>query len=192
MLIKAFWKLFHSTWKYRTICKRVQPRLERMAILRLNTKPLNIVLVCVHAPTEMIEDEIKDEFYNKLKEKFDIFPGNVIELVLGDLNAKCWREIHFTPMIGKESSHAINNENGWWLISFTVSKNIVVRSITFPHKNIHKATWKSSDGKRLNQIDHVLIQNRFRSCITDIISYRGVVIIQITFCFYLNLSSNYK
>jgi len=46
-----------------------------------------------------------------------------------------------------------------------VSKGLNVISTTFPHKDIHKETWCSADGRTANQIDHVLISNRFRSAI---------------------------
>jgi hypothetical protein len=36
------------------------------------------------------------------------------------------------------------------------SKNIIVKSTTFPHCNIHKCTWMSPDGKTHNQIDDIL------------------------------------
>lgn len=48
-----------------------------------------------------------------------------------------------------------------------------MKSTTFPYKNIHKATWKSPYGNTLNQINHILIQNMLRSCITDIRKNRG-------------------
>ena len=44
---------------------------------------------------------------------------------------------------------------------------------TFPHKDIHKETWYSTDGRTTNQIDHVLSSNRFRSAITYIRALRG-------------------
>ena len=53
------------------------------------------------------------------------------------------------------------------MIQFAISKGLNVRSTTFPHKDIHKETWYSADGRTANQIDHVLISNRFRRAITD-------------------------
>lgn len=69
--------------------------------------------------------------------------------------AKCGKEPHYATIIGKESLHAISNRNGLRLISFIASNGIEVRSTTFPHKNIHIATWMSPDDNTLNQIDHV-------------------------------------
>jgi hypothetical protein len=43
----------------------------------------------------------------------------------------------------------------------------------FPHRNIHKYTWTAPDGKTNNQIDHVLIDRRWHSCILDVRSFRG-------------------
>jgi hypothetical protein len=43
----------------------------------------------------------------------------------------------------------------------------------FPHRNIHKYTRTSPDGKTNNQIDHVLIDRRWHSSILDVQSFRG-------------------
>ena len=58
------------------------------------------------------------------------------------------------------------------MIQFTISEGFNIRNATFPHKDIHKETWYSADGRTVNQID-VLISNRFVSAITDIRAPRG-------------------
>jgi hypothetical protein len=43
----------------------------------------------------------------------------------------------------------------------------------FPHRNIHKYTWTSLDGKTHNQIDNVLIERRRHSSILDVRCFKG-------------------
>jgi hypothetical protein len=43
----------------------------------------------------------------------------------------------------------------------------------FLHRNIHKHTWTSPDGKTHSLIDHILIDGRWHSRILDVRSFRG-------------------
>ena len=54
-----------------------------------------------------------------------------------------------------------------------MSKGLNVRSTIFLHKDIHKETWYSADSRTVTQIDYVLINNGFRSAITEIRVLRG-------------------
>ena len=95
-----------------------------------------------------------------------------IEIILGDFNARVGKESIYKPTIGNESLCNETNNNGIKMIQFVTSNGLNVRS-TFPHKGIHKETWYSANSRAVNQTDHVLISNRFRSAITDIRALRG-------------------
>jgi len=83
-------------------------------------------------------DESKDSFYEELEQVFDHFPKYHMKMLLGDFNVKVGKENIFKPTIGQESLHQDSNDNGLRLVSFATSKNLVVKSRMFPHRNIHK------------------------------------------------------
>ena len=82
------------------------------------------------------------------------------------------RENIFKPSIGNESLHQDRNDNGVRIVNFATSKNLVVESTTFAHRNIHKYNWTSPDGKTHKQTDHILIDRRWNSSILDVRSFR--------------------
>jgi hypothetical protein len=55
-------------------------------------------------------------------------------------------------------------------VNFATSKNLIVKSTTFPHRNIHKYTWTSTDGITYYQIDHVLVKKHDGTIVADTIS----------------------
>jgi hypothetical protein len=61
-----------------------------------------------------------------------------MKILLGDFIAKIGMEDIFKPIIGNESLHEISNYNGVRVVNFVTSKNLTVKSIMFPHRNIHK------------------------------------------------------
>jgi hypothetical protein len=74
--------------------------------------------------------------------------------------------------IGNENLHEISNDNGVTVVHFAISKNLIVKSMMFPHSKVHKFTWTSPDGKTHNQIDHIWI-DRKHSNILDVRSFRA-------------------
>jgi len=100
--------------------------------------------------------------------------------LLGDFNANVGKRVLLKPTIGQESLHQDSDDNGVRQVNFATSKYLVVKSTIFPHRNIHKYTWTSPDGKTHNQIDHVLIDRRWHSSILDVRSFRELTVIQIT------------
>jgi len=78
----------------------------------------------------------------------------------------------YTPIIGKYNLRILSNDNGIRLTNFACSKNIVVASTLFNHKDIYMTTWRSPNGQTFNQIDHLLIDARCVSNVTDVRTFR--------------------
>ena len=139
-----------------------------MSYIVLRGRWCNFIVLNVHAPSEEKRGEAKDSFYDELEQGLYNFPKYHMKSLLGDFNAKVERENIFKPSIGNESLHQHSNDNGVRIVTFATSKNLVVKSTMFPHRNIHKYTWTASDGKTHNQIDHILIDRRRHSSILDV------------------------
>jgi endonuclease/exonuclease/phosphatase family metal-dependent hydrolase len=116
---------------------------------------------------------VKESFYEELEHVFDKLTKYHMKILLVDFNAKIGREDIFKPTIGNESLHEMSNYNGVRLVNFATSKNLRVKGTMFPHRNIHKYTWTSQDGKTHNQIDHVLVDRRRHSNVLDVRSFRA-------------------
>jgi hypothetical protein len=101
------------------------------------------------------------------------FPRYNTKILLDDLNAKVGRRNIFKTTVGNESLHEISNGNGDRVVNFATSKNLIVKSTMFPHRNIHKHTWTSPEGNTHNQIDHIFIDRRRYSSVRDVRSFRG-------------------
>jgi len=74
--------------------------------------------------------------------------------------------------IGNDSRHQDSNDNGFRIVNFATSKNLVVKSTMFPRCNIYKYTWASPIRKTHNQIDHILIDTRWLLSILGVQSLR--------------------
>jgi hypothetical protein len=116
---------------------------------------------------------IKDSFYQELEKGYDNTPSNDMNMVIRDFNAKIGKEEIYQDTVGRHNLHEKTNDNGQRVIYFAVSKDLVVSSTCFPHRDINKYTWTSPDGTTHNQIDHVLVERRNASNIMDIRTYRG-------------------
>lgn len=119
---------------------------DRICYIELECRWFNVMLINRYAPTEEKEDEVKDMFYKDLDNVCDMVPNNKVKILLRDLNAKIGQEVIYRPTIGRESLHKVSNNNGTRLFNFSMTRNMVVSSTTFLHKDIHKETWVSPSG----------------------------------------------
>jgi hypothetical protein len=118
--------------------KRAEFVSDRVSYIVLRGRWCNIIVLNVHAPNEDKSDDSKDSFYEELEQVFDHFPRYHMIILLGEINAKVRRENIFKPTVGNKSLHQDNNDNEVRIVNFATSKNLVVKSKMFPHRNIHK------------------------------------------------------
>ncbi|KAK2725869.1 hypothetical protein QYM36_000366 [Artemia franciscana] len=65
------------------------------------------------------------------------------------------------------------NENSELRIDFALSNDIVIGGSLFQHPDIHKYSRTSADGVTRNQIDHCLVNRKWRTSLMDVRSHRG-------------------
>ena len=93
--------------------------------------------------------------------------------MLGDLNARPGNNnIGRDRLMGKHGKGNIN-DNGERLCHFCEENNMVIGGTLFQHRDIQKMTWTSPSGTTKSQIDHILINGKWRSSLQDVRAYRG-------------------
>lgn len=128
-------------------------------MLILKIENFNIILINVHAHTEDKDEEEKEIFYVTLEDVLSTSRGQA-KLITKNLNVNIGREQCYRNIIGNYSLHITSNNNRIKLIDFSTGKGLIIKSITFPKKDIHKYIWIFPGGKYNNQIDYVLINSR--------------------------------
>ena len=150
------------------------PVSERILAARVHSRHIDLSVVVAFAPTEDAQDSVKDEFYQQLGGVFDSLPGHDVKILLGDFNARIGRDnSSWTGVIGGESLHETSTNNGLRLLDFCAMYQLTVGGTLFQHKDIHKGTWRSPNGRTVNQIDHVCISTKWSHSLLDVRSYRG-------------------
>ena len=151
-----------------------KPVSERIIVVRFNSKHIKTTVIQTYAPTNDASEEEKNKFYNQLQQVYDETNKHDLVLTMGDLNAKIGYQ-----MAGEEGTvgqHALvgeRSENGERFVASCMENNMAITTTQYPHKDIHKYTWTSPDGRTKNQIDHIAINGKFRKSITDVRTYRG-------------------
>ena len=136
-------------------------------------KNCNMLVKNARAPTEEKSDYSKWQFHEDLKRGFNLFPKYHIKILSGDCNTSLRRQVILKTIIRNDSLHLDSTDNNVRIVKFATSKNLAIKSTMFPHRNIHKYTWTSPDGKTHDQSDHMLLARRWHSGVLDVRYFRG-------------------
>lgn len=152
-----------------------QPVSSRIITATFATKKKKIkfhVVQC-YAPTNDAEEEKKDDFYRQLQGVLSKQSSTDFTILMGDFNAKVGADnTGYEEVMGKHGLGQMN-ENGELFADLCALNSLIIGGSVFPHKRIHKATWRSPDHVTENQIDHVCISHKFRRSLEDVRVKRG-------------------
>ena len=140
----------------------VTPVNERM--MRLKIRPsLGVVSpVSVSALTEASDLTMKDAFDATLGSVVHHYPRRDILLVLGDFNASTGTDSDgYETCVGPHGSGTVN-QNSTKFLDLARSHGILVTSSWFQRPQAHHWTWYSNAGGVAKEIDHVLVDGRWR------------------------------
>ena len=164
--VKAAWVAAGGTWTAHG---------RRIVEARMKNQTGFTTMVAVYAPTEEHPDDT-DEFYNELQKVVGNIPVSRrdVLIILGDFNARLGMDNEgYEKVMGKCAIDEKRNTNGEKLLEFCQVNKLFIQGTRFPHKDIHKATWRSSVDKKTHQIDHIITNTRWRSCVDDVKVIRG-------------------
>ncbi|VDI48062.1 blast:Craniofacial development protein 2 [Mytilus galloprovincialis] len=168
------------------------PVNERIIRARFHAKKGKVTFIQCYAPTNEAEEEVKTEFYNTLQAEIRKVPTHDLTIVMGDLNAKVGNDNTGNERVMGKYGCGQMNENGELLVDFCGINNLVIGGTIFPHKDIHKLTWNSPNGRDKNQIDHIMINGKWKRSLQDVRVKRGADIASDHFLITANIKLKLK
>ena len=149
------------------------PISKRFIKARFYSKYKKLTVIQKYAPTNDAVDGEKDEFYNQLQDTISSCNRHDMIVLMGDLNAKIGSNNANREEVMGKFGVGVMNDNGARLCDFCSANGLVITGTLFPHVENHNLTWRSPDGKTVNQIDHVMVNRRMRISIMDTRVMRG-------------------
>ena len=135
---------------------------ERLMKVRLQHSCGAVSLVSVYAPTENAESSVKDAFYADLHSAVRSCRRSDTLLVLGDFNATTGSDrTGYEDCLGPFGSGS-RGENGSLLLDFARSWGLRLTGSWFQRRELHRWTWYSNAGNAAKEIDHILVNGRWR------------------------------
>ena len=153
-----------------TVNKRVRNAIlgcnlknDRMISVHFQSKPFNITVIQVYAPTSNAEKAEIEQFYEDLQDLLALTHKKDVLFVIGDWNAKVGS--HETPGVTGKFGPGVQNEAGQRLIGFCQENTLVIADTLFQQHKRRLYTWTSPDGRHQNQIGYILCSQRWKSSI---------------------------
>ncbi|XP_072933758.1 uncharacterized protein [Epargyreus clarus] len=151
------------------------PESNRAMMIQIQSKPRNLNIIQLYAPTTEGSDEEVEEFYRQTEKLIRVTKKHDINIILGDMNAKVGRR----EVKGTVGKHGLGerNDRGDRLVQFCQDQNLVIMNTFFQLPPRRLYTWTSPRHKPdhivRNQIDYIMINSRFKNCVKSAKTYPG-------------------
>ena len=116
-----------------------------MISVHFQSKPFNISVIQVYAPTSNAEEAEVEQFYEDLQDLLDLTPKKDVLFIIGDWNAKVGSQE--TPGVTGKFGLRVQNEAGQRLIDVCQENALVIANTLFQQHKRRLYTWTSPDGQ---------------------------------------------
>ncbi|GFO22539.1 craniofacial development protein 2-like protein [Plakobranchus ocellatus] len=135
--------------------------LDRVLLVKIAGKPVDLNIIQVYAPTANSDDEDLDKFYNNLDTAKTQCKSQDPLIIMGGFNAKVGTD-KVDDIVGK---HGLASEMSEVRNEWCQTNNIIVGNTWFQQPPRRKWTWKSPGDETRNQIDYMMISKRYRNAL---------------------------
>ena len=118
---------------------------DRMISVRFQSKPFNIIVIQVSAPTSNAEEAEVEQFYEHLENLLELRPNKDVLFIIGDWNAKVGSQE--TPGVTGKFGLGVQSEAGQRLIEFCQENTPVIENTHFQQHKRKLYTWTSPDAQ---------------------------------------------
>ena len=138
---------------------------DRVLLVKLKNLHHSLSLIQAYAPTSDASDAEINCFYEELNDALKKCKHGEMEIIMGDFNAKVGQTA-FDKCVG---NHGLGqrNERGVTLIEWCQEHNLCIANTCFDKHPRKLWTWKSPNDQTRNQIDYIIVPQKFRTSILD-------------------------
>ncbi|GFS06671.1 craniofacial development protein 2-like [Elysia marginata] len=122
-------------------------------------------------PTSTSSEEEIETFYEELEKAMSECTSQDPLIIMGDFNAKVGQHGN-DKAVGKHGL-GIRNERGEQLVTWCDEHDLIIGNTCFEQQARRKWTWKQPGDNARNQIDFILVKERFRNALLSAKSYPG-------------------
>ena len=116
-----------------------------MISVHLQSKPFNITVIQVYAPTSNGEEAEVELFYEDLQDLLELTPQKDVFFIMGDWNAKVGSQ-EISGVTGKFGL-GVQNEAGQRLTEFCQENTLIIANTLFQQHKRRLYMWTSPDGQ---------------------------------------------